>query len=252
MKEIIEINSDAISLRKCFGEDAYSPIDIFSIIGNSEELTIVFHPMSDRISGLCVRDDTIKLIAVNSALTYGRQRFTAAHELCHLFYHENFSRIICGKDIDATKDEKEIEADRLASYFLAPYESLRDYIRNKLKKQKRTLNVDDVVKIEQYYGLSRQATLWRLVNNGYLSRESADTMKTGIMRSALRLGFDDKLYLPTPLEKQFLTLGRYVKLAEELKEKDKVSHGKYEELLLSAFRADIVYGLDREREESYD
>ncbi len=252
MKEIIEVNSDALSLRKFFGEDAYSPIDIFSMLGNSEELTIVFHPMSDRISGLCICDDENKLIAINSTLTYGRQRFTAAHELCHLYFHDDFNRIICAKDIDANKDEREIEADRFASFFLVPYESLSDFIKGKLNKSKGKLELEDIVKIEQHYGLSRQATLWRLVGDGYISRAIAETMKTGIIRSAYRLGFDDKLYLPTQTDKQFLTLGRYVKLAEGLKERELISNGKYEELLLSAFREDIVYGIDTEGEENYD
>lgn len=252
MKENIEINSDAISMRKYFGEDTYSPVDIFSMLSNSENLTIVFYPMSQRISGICVRDDNNKLIALNSTLTYGRQRFTAAHELCHLFFHEDFNKIICAKDIDKNKDPKEIEADKFASYFIAPYESLNDYIKNKLQRQKGSFDINDVVRIEQHYGLSRQATLWRLINEGYLTYEAADTMKKGIIRSALRLGFDDKLYVPSTEEKQYFTLGKYVKIAEELKENELISTGKYEELLLSAFRGDIVYGLDTEGEENYD
>ena len=45
MKEKIELNSEAITLRKEFGEDANSPIDIFSLIHNNDDLTIVFYPM---------------------------------------------------------------------------------------------------------------------------------------------------------------------------------------------------------------
>lgn len=252
MKEKIEINADAISLRKYFGEDAYSPIDIFSMLSNSEDMTVVFYPMSERISGICVRDDNNRLIAINSTLTYGRQRFTAAHELCHLFFHEDFSKIICGKDIDKNKEPKEIEADMFASFFLAPYESLKDFIKCTLQKLKDNFGIYDIVKIEQHFGLSRQATIWRLINEGYISYEAADTMKTGIIRSALTLGFDDKLYVPSPLDRQYFTLGKYVKIAGELKEKEYVSTGKYEELLLSSFRGDIVYGLASEGEESYD
>lgn len=250
MKEKIEINSEAISLRRDFGIDIYSPIDIFSIINNSEDLTLVFYPMSERISGICIRTGKNKIIGINSTTTYGRQRFTMAHELYHLFFHENFKSIVCSKDLEKNKDPMEKEADMFASYFLAPYESLKDYIKNKLGKQKNTLEVSDIVRIEQYYGLSRQATLWRLINDGYLSREKADTMKTGIISSALKFGFDEKLYLPAPEEKQYTTLGKYIKLAEELKEKKLISNGKYEELLLESFRGDIVFGL--EGEENYD
>ncbi|MCD8501305.1 MAG: hypothetical protein LRY71_05995 [Bacillaceae bacterium] len=106
--------------------------------------------------------------------------------------------------------------------------------------------------MNKHYGLSRQATLWRLKNDGYLSQEKAESMKTGIIASALKLGFDDKLYRPTPEDKQYITLGKYVKLAEDLKERDLISNGKYEEILLSGFRGDIVYGLNTDGEEYYD
>jgi Zn-dependent peptidase ImmA (M78 family) len=252
VKEKIEINADAISLRKYFGEDLYSPMDIFSMLNNSEDLTVVFYPMSNRISGMSVRDENTKLIAINSTLTYGRQRFTAAHELCHLFFHKIFKSMVCGIDIDQNKNFEEKEADMFASYFLAPYESLNDFINNKIKKEKNKVDVNDIVRIEQYYGLSRQATLWRLKNDGYLTFSDADTMKTGIITSAAKLGFDLNLYLPTPHEKKYYTLGFYIKLVEELKEKEYISNGKYEELLLNAFRSDIVYGLNTEGEELYD
>ena len=249
MKEKIEINSAAISLRREFGIDIYSPVDIFSLTNNSDDLTIVFHPMSERVSGICIRDEDNKIIAVNSNTTYGRQRYTIAHELYHLYFHENFKSIVCSIDLEKDKDLMEKEADMFASYFLAPYDALREYVTNKLRKQ-NNLEICDVVRVEQHFGLSRQATLWRLINEGCLTPEKADTMKSGIISSALKLGFDDRLYLPTPEHKKYATLGKYIKLVEELKEKDMISIGKYEELLLNGFRGDMVYGL--EGEEYYD
>lgn len=237
---------------KQFGEDIHSPIDIFSLLQSNEDLSIVFYPMSSRISGICIREGNNKLIGINSNSTYGRQRFTLAHELYHLFFHEDFKSIISSSDLENNKDPQEIEADMFASYFLAPYEALNDFIINRLRKGKLSLDLNDIVKIEQHYGLSRQATLWRLKNDGYLSQEKAETMKKGIIASALKLGFDDKLYRPTPEDKQYITLGKYVKLAEDLKERDLISNGKYEEILLSGFRGDIVYGLNTDGEEYYD
>ena len=48
------------------------------------------------------------------------------------------------------------------------------------------------------------------------------------------------------------TFGKYIKLAEELKSKEAISQGKYEELLLEGFRSDIVYGSNLDEEEVYD
>jgi len=252
LKEKIELNSEAITLRKEFGEDANSPIDIFSLIHNNDDLTIVFYPMSNRVSGICIRDGKNKIIGVNSTSTYGRQRFTIAHELYHVFFHEDFIRVVCSADLESNKDSQEKEADMFASYFLAPYEALSYIIKNKIKKEKQQLELEDVIKIEQSFGMSRQAMLWRLINDGYLSREKAVTMKSGIIASAKRLGYDDTLYTPTSEDKQYATFGKYIKLAEKLKNQDVISHGKYEELLLNGFRSDIVYGLGAEEEEVYD
>jgi Zn-dependent peptidase ImmA (M78 family) len=252
LKEKIELNSEAIILRKEFGEDTNSPIDIFSLIHNNDNLTIVFYPMSSRVSGICIRDGKNKIIGVNSTSTYGRQRFTIAHELYHLYFHEDFESVVCFIDLEMNKSPEEKEADVFASYFLAPYEALSYFISNKLQKGKQELEIEDVVKIEQHFGMSRQAILWRLKNDGYLSPEKADTMKTGIIVSARKLGYDDKLYIPTPEDKQYATFGKYVRLAEEVKTKELVSTGKYEELLLNGFRADIVYGFVTEEEEKYD
>lgn len=252
MKEKIELNSEAITLRKEFGEDSNSPIDIFSLIHNNDDLTIIFYPMSSRMSGICIRDGKNKIIGVNSNSTYGRQRFTIAHELYHLFFHEDFKSVVCFTDLEMNKDPQEKEADMFASYFLAPYEALSYFIKNKLGKEKQELNIEDVVKIEQNFGISRQAMLWRLVNDGYINHEKANFMKSGIITSAKRLGYDDQLYTPTPEDKQYATFGKYIKLAEELKDKDAISQGKYEEILLNGFRSDIVYGFDLEEEEVYD
>ncbi|MGI6614560.1 MAG: ImmA/IrrE family metallo-endopeptidase [Dethiobacteria bacterium] len=252
MKEKIELNAEAICLRKQFGEDANSPVDIFALLHQSEDLTIVFYPMGERVSGICIRDGNNKIIGVNSTFTQGRQRFTAAHELYHLFFHEEFKSIVCSKDLEMEKDTSEKEADVFASFFLAPYEALAHFVKHKLGRDRGSLELDDVIRIEQFFGLSRQAILWRLIDDGYLTRKKADMMKRGVIASALRLGFDSKLYLPSPKEKQYITFGKYINLIEQLKDRELVSRGKYEELLLDGFRGDIVYGLGVQKEEQYD
>ncbi|MTI94356.1 MAG: ImmA/IrrE family metallo-endopeptidase [Firmicutes bacterium] len=251
MMEKIEINSNAISLRKKFSIDNYTPVDIFSLANSSEDLTLVFYPMGERISGICIKDNRNRIIGINSSMTYGRQRFTVAHELCHLYFHEDFMHIVCSKDLERDKDLLEKEADMFASYFLAPYEALNAFINSLGKsKGKSTLSVTDVVKIEQHFGVSRQAILWRLSIEGYVDSKTAEPMKSNIISSAIKLGFDDRLYRPTPEHKQYTTQGKYIKLAETLKDRGLISTGKYEELLLNGFRGDMVFGF--EEEEAYD
>jgi Zn-dependent peptidase ImmA (M78 family) len=254
MKSKPELIYQSNELRKRFGEDLSSPIDVFAILQSQEFLTLVFYPFSDRISGMCVRTrNGDQLIAINSTRTLGRQRFTAAHELYHLFVQDEITTVICGIDIGAGRDEEEKNADCFASYFLAPNDALRSFIeKNLLRGTQRPMTVEDVVRIEQHFRMSRQATLYRLVGDGWLTLDFANTLKRDIIASARRLGFSDELYVPTPESRQYFTSGSYIGLTERLMGSDGISSGKYEELLLDAYRADIVYNLEAEGQETYD
>lgn len=241
-------------LRKSLGEDSSSPIDIFSIINSIENLTLFFYPFSERISGICIRiDDGDSLIAINSKSTYGRQRFTAAHELYHLCFQENLHNYICAVDLERVKDVEERNADAFASYFLAPYEALHMYINENLRKGKKNqLVVSDIVKIEQHFQMSRQATLYRLKGEEYITEEIANSLKSDVIKSASKLGYSNRLYLPMPLKNDYYTLGSYVEMAEILLKKGAISQGKYEELLLDAYRYDIVYNMNEDGAEIHD
>jgi Zn-dependent peptidase ImmA (M78 family) len=254
LKAKSELSYQANDLRKRFGEDMSSPIDVFAILQSQELLTLVFYPLSERISGMCVRTrGGDQLVAINSKLTHGRQRFTAAHELYHLFIQKEIQTIVCGKEIGAGKDEEEKNADVFASYFLAPNDALRSYIENNLKKGKnRPVSLEDVVRIEQYFRMSRQATLYRMVGDGFITLEFANTLKGNIIASARKFGFNEELYISTPTDQQYYTTGNYIELAEQLNDREIISNGKYEELLLDAYRADIVYNLEVESQEMYD
>lgn len=246
MKNRFELNHNASDLRARYGEDSRSPIDVFTIIHNIADMTLVFYPMSERISGMCVRiNDKDSLIAINSAQSFGRQRFTAAHELYHLNFQDNFKNIICTKDLTADKDDEEKNADTFASFFLAPMSAFKEFT-SKLKQTKVNLELEDIVKIEQYFQMSRQATLLRLLQERLIDQQGYDNLKSSVARIATRLGYDDRLYKPTPEDRQYYTSGSYIKMVEDLNTSEIISTGKYKELLIEAFRSDIVFGIDPE------
>jgi len=249
-----ELSYQANELRRRFGEDLSSPIDVFAILQTQENLTLVFYPFSERISGMGIRTPGgEQLIAINSTRTLGRQRFTAAHELYHLFVQKDISTVICGHEIGGGRDEEERNAAAFASYFLAPKDALRSFIENYLYKDtRRSMTATDVVRIEQHFRMSRQATLYRLVGDGWLSLDVANTLKRDIITSARKLGFSNELYIPSPEDRQYFSSGNYIALAERLRDSEMVSTGKYEELLLDVYRADIVYNLIAESRETYD
>lgn len=237
----MELNRKAQSLRRHLGEDLTSPIDVISLMGKIDGLTIVHYPFGENISGMCIKGETFNLIAINSMTTYGRQRYTAAHELFHLYYDDSHKQIVCLSEFNKTGIEK--DADLFASYFLMPDQSLYEMME-RLPTAKDSLQIEDIIKIEQHFQMSRQAVLWRLVNENFLSAEQAEEFKVNVKSTAARLGYSTALYSRSPEGSQYMTIGNYIKLAEEIKHKELVSIGKYEELLIDAFRDDIVYGID--------
>ena len=231
MVDKLELSTKAQELRELLGED--------EIAG----LTTVFYPLGENISGMCVRDNEIKLIAINSTMSYGRQRFSLAHELYHLYFDDESGFNVCSKRLDP-KSENERCADQFASYFLAPYKALRAAIKKVAGDS--MLSMHHVIALEQYFGMSHLAMFWRLVSEGYLSSDKLDDYCVGVMSMARHLGYEDKLYKPTPADMQRRTYGHYLKQVEELRQKDLVSPGKIDELLLDAFRDDIAFGLDED------
>ena len=196
--------------------------------------------MGEHLSGICIKGDGNNVIAINSSMTLGRQRFSMAHELFHLYYDDDQLTVICAKKIGAG-NEKEHQADQFASYLLMPPDALTDMIHIKRTASDR-LSVKDIVRLEQYFGISRQAILYRLIGENELTQQEAEPMRHNVIWSAVSLGYDDTLYRPTPKSKRYKTYGFYIKQADKTLEQGLISNGKYEELLLAAYRSDLVYG----------
>lgn len=246
MKNNIELNSNALKMRKILNEDSSSPIVIFSLLKNLKDVTLIFYPMSDRISGMCIKEESSKIIAINSNISYGRQRYTTAHELYHLFFENEERNVICENVINESKSDSEKEADIFASYLLSPYDSLRYYLEENKILENHTLTIKDIIHMEQFYQLSHQAMLYRLVFDGYMNWSEANNFKISVSQKAMRLGYDNKLYKAAPEDKKYFSIGEYIRKVGELKEQDLISNGKYEELLLDGFRSDIVFNLGNE------
>lgn len=238
-----DLMTKAIQYRKELGEDSDSPIDIFSLAQNIERLSLVFYPMGDNISGMCIKGKNgDSVIAINSAMSVGRQRFSLAHEFYHLRYDDNMMSV-CGKKI-GVGNEIEKEADMFASFFLVPAVELESKSAQlAAKNENRKLSLDDIIKLEQYFGVSHQAMVIRLKENAFMDRARIEEyLVCSVSNKAVLMGYKPDLYRPLPIEKQYKTYGYYINQANQLLHKDLISIGKYEELLLTAFRHDLVYG----------
>jgi len=230
-----DLNYKAQLLRKKLGVDPVSPIDIFSIVHQIKDLTIIINPMGKNISGMCYKD--ISLIAINSDHSYGRCRFTLAHELYHYYYDDSSVKIVCINQSFDSKPLNERLADLFASYFLAPYDAFRMMIEGITKDN---INEKNIIEIEQYFGMSRLATLFRLKKEGLIDSSSWDKYNSYIISTALSYGYEDKLY--RKFSDKPITYGKYISFVNELYKDERITTGKKNELLVDAFRSDMVYG----------
>lgn len=241
----MDLSNKAAFVRKQLGEDETSPIDIFSLVQTIEKLTLVFYPLGKNISGACFKNQESYVIAVNSEMSIGRQRFSLAHELYHLYFDEEKFSSVCSSKIGGdTENEK--RADQFASYFLMPPAALYEVVQKYKEYSKRQLTVVEIIRLEQYFGVSHQAMLIRLQEEGELSSEEALAMQNGVIALAAKLGFDVSLYKASPENKRMKVFGYYICQAENLRQLNLISNGKYEEFLLDAFRSDIVFGEENE------
>lgn len=242
MKTSQELNSLALRTRRMWNEDGYSPIDIFGIVNGwkGKKITLVKYPMLERISGMCTKEGKDVVICINSTMSYGRQRFTLAHELYHVLYEDEMQRVICDMSMTMDKPDSEKEADQFASYLLMPYDALLQY-----ENDKGAWTLEKVIDAEQFFQISHQAMLHRLVQDGLLNAEKAEEYKNITVSSyAAKLGYGKELYFKTEKNKQYFTTGEYIRKVEMLAEKEIISNGKREEFLLEAYRADIVFDYD--------
>lgn len=238
MIDRMTLSNKASSVRKKLGEDSTSPIDIFTLMYTLENVTLVKYPLGKKISGACLKNNTSTIIAINSNMSIGRQRFSLAHELYHFYFDED---MICPITIGGGSLTEKC-ADQFASYLLMPSAALYEKIQEIKIIENRKLTIEGVIKLEQYFGVSRQAMLFRLQEEGELSQSDAADMLKDVIISAAKLGYDTSLYKPTPENENSGTYGHYIKQTANLFQSGIISIGKYEELLLDAFRDDIVFG----------
>ena len=238
LDEYRQISNQAMDLRIRLGVDATSPVDVFSLASTIDKLTLVKYAFNGNISGACMKFPLSNLIVVNTTQSLGRQRFTLGHELYHLFYDQTQGNIICAGAI-GKGNPIERKADLFASLFLVPTAALHSAMV-KLGTASR-ITMLDVLKLEQLFGISHQAMLIRLSDEGLITKDEQDNLSYGIVNYAMKKGYDTTLYEKNA-QPESKVLGHYIDIADNLLSSSFISEGKYDELLLDAFRDDIVFG----------
>lgn len=235
------MNSSALAemLRHEWGIGSFASANIRSLAySNIRNLTVLWFPMKTNISGCCSKTKEDKVIFINTNHTIGRQNFTLAHELYHLLYEDIDDFIVCGVN---NNSQSERNADNFASTLLMPDSALYWFKNN---NQIDEWALEDVIRCEQYYQVSRSTMLVRLRNLNWIGQSQSDEFASNIIREADRLGYDTALYKPSSENQKCSSIGELIRLTEKAYADKKITGGKRREILLKAFRNDILYNID--------
>lgn len=99
--------------------------------------------------------DDIPMVGINLNRPIRRQRFTAAHELCHFF--RDSAEQICPI---GSRSASELFADRFASEILMPISELRIQVNN--RKENGYVDFEDILEIANYFGVSFESCVFKV------------------------------------------------------------------------------------------
>lgn len=149
------------------------PIDPFELLSKFGVI-YKFQNFTDLEGVYLVPDDEndLPIVGINNNRPITRQRFTAAHELCH--HIKDKGTQYC--PLDGRKTIIEKEADKFAASLLMPLTEL-DQISSKFLKN-GFVEYKDVIYIADYFGVSFQACIYRLAYT--LKRIDGDVEKEAL------------------------------------------------------------------------
>lgn len=202
------------------------PINVQTIVRMLGILTL-YRPLSVSLYGSSMKsaDGKWRFMLVNSNTNIGRQNFTIAHELYHLYFDENPLPHFCNA---GQLDDAEKSANIFAGAFLMPRLGLIQQIPEK-ELLSKNISLTTILNLEALFGVSHSALMVRLKELKFIKEKLFDYYMTlKITVEATHRGFDLALYNSG---NEGLVIGDFGAKARELFEKDIISEGHYVELL---------------------
>lgn len=191
-------------------------------------------------------------IAVHAARDFGtgfRSAFTAAHEFAHFVLQD--VKVEGFTFQPGSADLREVRANAFAAAFLMPEPGLREHFRRTGRLREGVLSVlevGDLVRAMDRFGVSRTALLYRLQNIGLLDAGTAERMRSeqpDILAVARALGIR--------LRRDPLDAGRLPELTVEAWRRGLIATGRAADLLgtdIADFRRRMkILGIRQENDE---
>lgn len=169
---------------------ADSPIgDLVGLVEDSFGVDVSIEPLNDELHGVLLTDATtaettdepMALMFVNSHDTYGRQRYTIAHELGHLVFGDAELYLV---DYRASNGNfAESRANVFAASFLAPRSGVEavwekfgaPFATDQSDEHLDTL-AEAVAFVAHHFGLSIESAIYRCTNLGLLHQQDRDRL----------------------------------------------------------------------------
>lgn len=222
------LQKKANQFRERCGLSGSEAIRLKSLLLKLNVLTL-FRPLTEGFSGMSLKiDENTKFILINSNHSLGRQHFTIAHELYHLFVQEKFEPHSCKTGLFDPKNKEEYNADYFASCLLMPENGIQEIIPDD-ELSKKKISLQTVFKLEQYFSVSHASMLLRLKMMGLLTPSVYDQFKAiPATSTAQKYGLDTSLYKKG---NEGSIIGDYGEKAKRLFDLEKISEGHYVELM---------------------
>lgn len=216
---------DVYNFRMQHSIGEFDPINCNSLLLRLNIITL-YRPLSELFSGMCIRATNKNFILINITQNLGRQHFTIAHELYHLYVQTNFSPHICNPG--AIKEVEERKADLFASALLMPESGIKSLIpENELRSG--DISIPTLLFLEQFFSVSHIAMLIRLKEIGVINIDKKAYFESiKIKDIAKEYGFDGSIYKSGNKD---VVLGDYGVKAKELFDNLIISESRYIELM---------------------
>lgn len=223
------IEDEANKLRERFFLGSRLPVDIEGLLIKQGILT-VFTKMSPDFSGMCLKyDKDTNFILVNSDIVLGRQNFTIAHELYHLYVQDDSEFKVHSCDVMNPQSPIERHANTFASYFLLPQAGVVE-VMQRIECNKKTVNAAHIIVMCNYFGVSYKAMLVRVNKILGLPQERLDLLNA-VQPIPTAMGFSlNTEVFEKPIVKERV-IGDYSSKAQALYESGLISKGHLIELL---------------------
>ncbi len=264
----------------------FAPIPDLPSLVESQGALVLEMELPEGVSGFTLRSEGTVAFAVRAGEAVVRQRFSLAHEYCHALCDwepgegvaARGGRAIVCRSAEA-EELGEVRANAFAAAFLLPEDGVRNFLANlgkgspsrpletvfaegeqgpyptvegRLPPHSQEIGILELNLLADYFKVSRECAVWRLLNLRLLTENQRDEMLTLLRSGAWQAERPDEAPGPSlgatapaagpTADRRPLKLARrmLLRLALEALRREEISSGRFRELARQAGETDAV------------